>query len=63
MILFLKNLLSDGRIILGIGIGLVIASLFFIFCPPKKVSESQIIQMARARGMVFKDEVKALYNQ
>lgn len=63
MILSLMELLSDGRIILGIGIGLTIASMFLIFSPAKKVSESQIIQMAKDRGMVFKDEVKALYNQ
>lgn len=56
-------MLSDGRTILGIGIGLIIASMFFIFYPHPKISESQIIQMARDRGMVFKDEVKALYNQ
>lgn len=55
--------MSDGRIILGIGIGLVAASIILISSPAKKVSDAQIIQMARDRGMVFEDEVKALYNK
>lgn len=56
-------MLLDGKVILGIGIGLVLASMLFIFYHPAKISESQIINMARDRGMIFKDEVKALYNQ
>jgi len=31
--------------------------------PRPSASEAEIIKMARDRGMVFQDEVKALYNK
>lgn len=53
----------DRRVILGIGIGMIISSLLMMGFPVHKVSETEIIKMARERGMVFPDEVKALYDK
>jgi len=46
-----------------VGIGLVIASLVMLALPKPKLSEADIIRMARERGMIFEDEIKALYEK
>jgi predicted small secreted protein len=51
----------DKRIVLGIGIGLTIASILMLAFPKPKISEAEILKMARDRGMIYKDEVKSIY--
>jgi hypothetical protein len=47
---------------LGIGIGLVLASLIMMAITPGTVQKSEVEKKARALGMVYPDEVKALYD-
>jgi len=49
--------------VLGIGIGFVIASIIMISSPDPKISETELIKLAKERGMVFPDEVKVLYDK
>jgi hypothetical protein len=57
----MKEILVDRKVILGIGIGFIIAALLILIVPKPQISEDELIKRARDRGMIFKDEVKALY--
>ncbi|HZK34593.1 MAG TPA: hypothetical protein VFD33_04715 [Bacillota bacterium] len=50
----------SGQLILGIGIGLVIASILLLPFKSKKPSPMEIEGMAREMGMVYEDEIKAI---
>ncbi|KPU44709.1 hypothetical protein OXPF_17950 [Oxobacter pfennigii] len=56
-------LFSDKKVILGMGIGFVLASLIMMAAPKPKISDDELIRLAREKGMVFQDEIKALYNK
>lgn len=49
-----KNTLS---IILGIGIGITVSALFFLFVPTKTISDEQIIIKAQELGMIHAQQV------
>lgn len=52
----------DKKVILGIGIGIVICSMIMILTPREDISKFEIEKRARDMGMIYKDEVKALYD-
>lgn len=51
----------DRKVILGIGIGFIISALLMMAMPQTKISNDQVERMARDMGMVYPDDVKALY--
>lgn len=52
----------DKKTILGIGIGFVISAVLLMSMPQNKISKSEIEKMARGMGMVYPNEIKALYD-
>ncbi|MGL4774118.1 MAG: hypothetical protein ACRC2K_11170 [Clostridium sp.] len=56
--------LSDKKILLGIGIGLVLASLLnFSYSYENSVSNGRIEENARGLGMHYSDECKVLFER
>jgi Na+-transporting methylmalonyl-CoA/oxaloacetate decarboxylase gamma subunit len=55
--------LLDGKTIMGIGIGFVISALLVLAFQPAGLSKAKIEKAARDMGMVYKDEMKALYDK
>jgi len=55
------SFLTDRKILLGLGIGMVLAGLIFmVFTDSNNYSKAQIEEKARGMGMVYSSEVKAL---
>jgi len=52
--------LKDGRFFIGLGIGLIIGVILMMSIPEKELSPMEIEMRARAMGMVYEDEIKAL---
>ncbi|HBM81484.1 MAG TPA: flagellar protein [Clostridiaceae bacterium] len=55
--------LFDSRVILGVGIGFIISAVIFMVIPKKNISKIEVEKKARAMGMIYQSEVKALYNK
>lgn len=51
-----------AEIVLGIGIGIVIACILLLPTNKKKPSPMEIETMARQMGMVYEDEIRAIPN-
>ena len=52
--------LKDGRFFIGLGIGLIIGVILMMSIPEKELAPREIEMRARAMGMVYEDEIKAL---
>lgn len=50
----------DGRLLIGIGAGLIIASVCMTSFPKRELSAIEIETRARAMGMIYEDEIKAI---
>jgi hypothetical protein len=53
--------LLDKKVILGLGIGFIICGLLMIAMPRPQISNVEVEKRARDMGMVYPDDVKALY--
>jgi len=54
-----KSLL-DGRLLVGLGVGIIIATILLSAAPKKGLSPMEIEVRARAMGMVYEDEIRAI---
>lgn len=52
----------DGRFLIGMGIGIIIACILLIPASKGEPSAMDIETRARAMGMVYEDEIKAISN-
>lgn len=50
----------DGRFILGIGLGIILACILLSPFYGKKLSAMEIEARARSMGMVYEDEIRAI---
>ncbi|MBE6053315.1 MAG: hypothetical protein E7212_05275 [Clostridium sartagoforme] len=58
----LFNFLTDRKILMGIGIGMVLSSLvMFGYSNKNKMSDNEIEEKARGFGMHYSDECKVLF--
>jgi hypothetical protein len=53
-------IITDGRFIMGIGIGILFTLLFINSFSAPDLSPLEIETRARAMGMIYKDEIKAI---
>lgn len=56
------DIVSNRKFLLGIGIGMVISALLMLAVPPSEMSSADIEKAARDMGMIYKDEVKAMFS-
>lgn len=56
------NIVTDKKVIMGIGIGVIITSILVIAAPSPAPSKDVVEKMAKDMGMIYKDEIKAMYN-
>jgi hypothetical protein len=61
MIKEIINFLSDRKIIIGIGIGMIITSILMTAFGYNNISNEKIEEKARALGMHYEDECKVLF--
>jgi hypothetical protein len=53
-------IITDGRFIMGIGIGILFTLLFINSFSAPDLSPLEIETRARAMGMIYEDEIKAI---
>lgn len=53
---------SNRSFVVGLGIGIIIASLVLSLYNPSKVSDAQVEKRAREMGMKYPDEIKAYFD-
>lgn len=61
MIKEIINFLSDRKILIGIGIGMIITSILMTAFGYNNISNDKIEEKARALGMHYEDECKVLF--
>lgn len=55
-------MILDRKFLLGLGIGLVISALLMLSFPPSGLSKADVEKAARDMGMVYGNEVKAMFD-
>lgn len=59
----MKKTVTDKKFILGLGVGFLISAVLILAQPPAKISKAEVEKMAKDMGMVYLDDVKALYSK
>ena len=55
-----KGILTDNKVLLGVGIGMLIATLVITLSTEDSMSKSEVEMKAREYGMKYPSEVKVL---